>query len=140
MTILALLRGPGASHNPARLARELFRRGSFGSGSFGIIKEGPVVLAAFARRACLIVVLSLVPASVLAQGASTATIAGVVKDASGAVLPGVTVEAASPALIEKVRATVTDDRGEYRLPELRPGSYSLTFSLAGFSTLRRDGL
>ena len=56
------------------------------------------------------------------------------------VLPGVTVEAASPALIEKVRSTVTDDRGEYRLSELRPGMYTVTFSLAGFSTLKRDGL
>ena len=61
------------------------------------------------------------PAAAAAQGTSTATIAGVVRDSSGAVLPGVTVEAASPALIEKVRSTVTDERGEYRLPELRPG-------------------
>jgi hypothetical protein len=76
----------------------------------------------------------------MAQGTSTATIAGVVRDSSGAVLPGVTVEAASPALIEKVRSTVTGDRGEYRLPELRPGVYSVTFSLPGFSTFRRDGL
>ncbi len=80
-----------------------------------------MVLAPFGRRACVVAVLSLIPASVLAQGASTATIAGVVRDPSGGVLPGVTVEAASPALIEKVRSTVTDDRGEYRLPELRPG-------------------
>jgi Carboxypeptidase regulatory-like domain len=92
------------------------------------------------RRACLVVVLSLIPASLLAQGASTATITGVVRDSSGAVLPGVTVEAASPALIEKVRSSVTDERGQYRLPELRPGGYSVTFSLAGFSTLKRDGL
>ena len=99
-----------------------------------------MVLAAFARRACLVVVLSLIPASVLAQGTSTATIAGVVRDASGAVLPGVTVEASSPALIEKVRSTVTDERGEYRLPELRPGMYAVTFSLPGFATLKRDGL
>jgi len=97
-------------------------------------------LARSGRRACIVGLLSLIPVSVLAQGASTATIAGVVKDASGAVLPGVTVEAASPALIEKVRSAVTDDRGQYRLPELRPGAYSLTFSLAGFSTLKRDGL
>jgi carboxypeptidase family protein len=99
-----------------------------------------VVLAPFGRRACLVAVLSLIPASVLAQGASTATISGVVRDSSGAVLPGVTVEAASPALIEKVRSTVTDERGQYRLPELRPGMYAVTFSLAGFSTLKRDGL
>ena len=75
-----------------------------------------------------------------AQGTSTATIAGVVKDASGAVLPGVTVEAASPALIENVRSTVTDERGQYRLPELRPGMYTVTFSLPGFATLKREGL
>ena len=99
-----------------------------------------MVLAAFGRRACLVVVLSLIPASVLAQGASTATIAGVVRDSSGAVLPGVTVEAASPALIEKVRSTVTDERGQYRLSELRPGTYTVTFSLAGFATLKREGL
>ena len=99
-----------------------------------------MVLATLGRRACLIVALSLIPASVLAQGTSTATITGVVRDSSGAVLPGVTVEAASPELIEKVRSTVTDERGQYRLPELRPGMYAVTFSLTGFSTLRRDGL
>ena len=63
-----------------------------------------MVLARFGRRVCLVGVLSLIPASVLAQGASTATIAGVVRDPSGGVLPGVTVEAASPALIEKSRS------------------------------------
>jgi hypothetical protein len=105
--------------------------------SVGLTKEGPVVVA---RCAFAVVVLSLIPASVLAQGASTATIAGVVRDSSGAVLPGVTVEAASPALIEKVRTSVTDESGQYRLAELRPGVYTVTFSLAGFSTLRRDGL
>jgi Carboxypeptidase regulatory-like domain len=99
-----------------------------------------VLLAAFSRRACLVVVLSVIPASVLAQGASTATIGGVVRDSSGAVLPGVTIEAASPALIEKVRSTISDERGEYRLPELRPGTYTVTFTLPGFATLKRDGL
>jgi hypothetical protein len=97
-------------------------------------------LASFGRRACLVVTLSSIPASVLGQGTSTATIAGVVRDSSGGVLPGVTVEAASPALIEKIRATVTDERGQYRLPELRPGVYTVTFSLVGFSTLRREGI
>ena len=62
-------------------------------------------------------------------------IAGTVKDATGALLPGVTVEASSPALIEKVRSTVTDERGQYRLSELRPGVYTVTFSMAGFATL-----
>ena len=97
-------------------------------------------LALLGRRACLVLVLSLIPAAVLAQGTSTATIAGVVRDPSGAVLPGVTVEAASPALIEKVRVTVTDERGEYRLPELRPGVYTVTFSLPGFATVRNEGI
>jgi hypothetical protein len=82
----------------------------------------------------------LIPVSVFGQGTSTATIAGVVKDSSGAVLPGVTIEAASPALIEKVRSAVTDERGQYRLSELRPGTYTLTFSLAGFATVKHEGL
>jgi hypothetical protein len=66
-----------------------------------------------------------------------ATLAGVVRDPSGAVLPGVTVEVSSPALIEKVRTTVTDDTGQYRITELRPGIYELKFSLDGFRTLTR---
>ena len=61
--------------------------------------------------------------------------AGVVKDTSGAVLPGVTVEASSPVLIEKVRSVVTDENGAFRMVDLRPGVYSLTFTLAGFSTV-----
>src|SRR5215207_10007334 len=86
----------------------------------------------------LFVVVSLVaiPASARAQGAIT----GVVKDASGAVLPGVTVEASSPALIEKVRSVVSDDTGQYRIVDLRPGAYTVTFELPGFSTVRRDGI
>ena len=99
-----------------------------------------MVLARFGRRACVALSLSLIPASVFAQGASTANIAGVVKDSSGAVLPGVTVEAASPALIEKVRSTVSDERGQYRLDQLRPGTYTVTFSLAGFATVKKEGL
>jgi len=69
-----------------------------------------------------------------------AAIAGTVKDTSGAVLPGVTVEATSPALIEKVRSAITDGTGQYRIVDLRPGVYSLTFALQGFSTVRRDGV
>src|SRR5688572_6694855 len=69
-----------------------------------------------------------------------ASIAGVVRDTSGAVLPGVTVEAASPALIEKVRTVVTDGAGQYRIIELRPGTYSVTFSLPGFNTVKREGI
>ena len=70
----------------------------------------------------------------------TGSIAGVVRDTSGAVLPGVTVEAASPALIEKVRSAVTDAQGNYKIVELRPGAYAVTFSLPGFSSVRREGI
>ena len=78
----------------------------------------------------------LLPAIALAQ----ASIEGVVRDPSGAVLPGVTVEAASPALIEKVRSVVTDGTGQYKIIDLRPGTYSVTFSLAGFNAFKRDGI
>ena len=64
--------------------------------------------------------------------------AGAVRDSSGAILPGVTVEAASPALIEKVRAAVTDGSGRYRIEALQPGTYVVTFSLPGFSAVRRE--
>ena len=80
--------------------------------------------------------LLLVPRSAFAQGSIT----GVVKDASGGVLPGVSVEAASPALIEKVRTAVTDGSGQYRIEDLRPGTYTLTISLTGFSTYKREGI
>jgi protocatechuate 3,4-dioxygenase beta subunit len=68
-----------------------------------------------------------------------ASITGVVKDSSGAVLPGVTVEAASPALIEKVRSAVTDESGRYRIVDLRPGTYTVSFSLTGFSVVSKRG-
>jgi len=68
------------------------------------------------------------------------SLAGAVKDASGAVLPGVTVEAASPALIEKTRTAVTDGSGRYRIEQLQPGVYTVTFTLPGFSTVKRDAL
>src|SRR5438128_2261832 len=67
-------------------------------------------------------------------------IAGTIKDASGAVLPGVTVDASSPALIEKVRTVVTDGQGLYNFTDLRPGSYTVTFTLPGFNTVKRDGI
>ena len=69
-----------------------------------------------------------------------AQIVGQVRDESGGVLPGVTVEAASPAIIEKVRSAVTDDQGRYRIDALRPGTYKLTFSLTGFSTVAREAI
>ena len=55
-------------------------------------------------------------------------------------MPGVTVEAASPALIEKVRTVVTDATGQYRIVDLRPGTYTVTFTLPGFSTVKREGV
>ena len=88
------------------------------------------------RFSAFLLVLLLIPSAAYAQAA----IAGVVKDASGGVLPGVTVEAASPALIEKVRSVVTDDTGQYRVVDLRPGIYSVTFTLPGFSTVKREGI
>src|SRR2546423_13445955 len=91
----------------------------------------------FVRQSAVVVLLLLLlPAVGFAQGAIT----GVVKDASGGVLPGVTVEAASPVLIEKVRSVVSDDTGQYRIVDLRPGIYSVTFSLPGFSTVKREGI
>jgi hypothetical protein len=69
-----------------------------------------------------------------------ASIAGVAKDSSGAILPGVTVEAASPALIEKVRSVITDGSGQFKIVDLRPGTYSVTFTLPGFNTFKRDGI
>jgi len=69
-----------------------------------------------------------------------ASMAGVVKDESGLVLPGVTVEASSPALIEKVRTVVTDGTGAYRIVDLRPGTYAVTFTLVGFSIVKREGI
>src|SRR5689334_14187745 len=76
------------------------------------------------------------PATARAQSA----FAGVVKDATGAVMPGVTVEASSPALIEKVRSVTTDAEGQYKIIDLRPGTYTVTFTLQGFSTIRREGV
>ena len=84
----------------------------------------------------IVTIVLLLPSMARAQ----ASITGVVKDASGAVLPGVTVEAASPALIEKVRSVATDGTGQYRIVDLRPGTYEVTFTLAGFSAVKREGI
>jgi hypothetical protein len=87
-------------------------------------------------RALLVSVVLVVPSISFAQ----ATLAGVVKDSSGGVLPGVTVETASPALIERVRTAVTDGTGQYQIVDLRPGTYSITFSLSGFRSVKREGV
>jgi carboxypeptidase family protein len=84
---------------------------------------------------------ALLPSLAAAQGAlAGGTLTGTVRDASGAVLPGVTVEAASPALIEKTRTAVTDSAGLYRIVNLGPGVYTLTLTLQGFSQVRREGI
>jgi hypothetical protein len=92
-----------------------------------LIAFGPVLSA-----------LLLFPAPLSAQEA--ASIVGLVEDASGAVLPGVTVEASSPALIEKVRTAVTDGSGRFAIISLRPGVYTVTFTLTGFKSVRREGV
>src|SRR5712691_2151513 len=82
------------------------------------------------------VLAALRPLTVSAQSAFS----GVVRDPSGGVLPGATVEAASPVLIERVRSVVTDEQGRYTIVDLRPGTYKLTFTLLGFTTFVRDGV
>ncbi|HZM58834.1 MAG TPA: carboxypeptidase regulatory-like domain-containing protein, partial [Vicinamibacterales bacterium] len=93
-------------------------------------------MRALQRVAAALTLSVIIPATVFAQ----ASLSGVVRDTSGAVLPGVTVEASSPVLIEKVRSGVTDSTGLYRIPDLPPGMYKLTFTLAGFSAVNREGV
>jgi hypothetical protein len=87
-------------------------------------------------RLAVLLGIVLLPAATYAQS----SVAGSVKDTSGAVLPGVTVEAASSALIEKVRSVTTDATGQYKIVDLRPGTYTVSFSLTGFSVVRREGI
>ena len=88
------------------------------------------------RTWLIVVCCGLTPTVLFAQG----SIAGVVRDTSGAVLPGVTVEAASPVLIEKVRTAATDGAGQFKIIDLRPGTYTITFTLAGFNVAKREGI
>jgi hypothetical protein len=88
----------------------------------------------------VVICLLLLPGRAAAQATTASGIARVVRDTSGGVLPGVTVEAASPALIEKVRTAVSDGDGRYNITDLRPGTYAVTFTLAGFSVFVRDGI
>src|SRR5262245_22639999 len=90
-------------------------------------------MRAVLRGCVLFVSIWILPAAAIAQ----ATLAGAVRDPSAAVLPGVTVEAASPVLIEKTRTAITDAAGQYRIESLQPGTYTVTFTLVGFSTLKR---
>ena len=90
-------------------------------------------------RLVIVIACVLLPSAAVAQQTASG-IAGIVRDTSGAVLPGVTVEAASPALIEKVRTVVTNVEGRYNIVDLRPGTYVVTFTLTGFNTFRREGI
>src|SRR4029453_7664837 len=101
-----------------------------------VLKGADMGIGRIIGGAVAVATLSLLPAAAHAQS----TLTGVVKDTTGAVMPGVTVEAASPVLIEKTRSTVTDETGGYRIVDLRPGIYSLTFTLEGFSQVKREGL
>src|SRR6266852_8900497 len=88
------------------------------------------------KALAVMVSLLVIPTVAFAQ----ASIVGTVKDASGAVLPGVTVEASSPALIEKTRSVVSNGVGQYSIENLRPGTYTVTFALTGFSSVKREGI
>src|SRR5919108_4257874 len=101
-------------------------------------EEASMVRVSVGLAVCVISL--LLPTSASAQQASASGIAGVVRDTSGAGLPGVTVEASSPALIEKARSIVTDSEGRYNIVDLRPGVYQVTFTLSGFNVFRRDGI
>ena len=90
-----------------------------------------------AALAAVSICLLLAPSPASAQGSS---IAGTVADSTGGVLPGVTVEARSPSLIEQVRTAITDGSGQYTIIALEPGTYAVTFSLPGFGTVIREGV
>src|SRR5262245_4756792 len=113
------------------------------------LRRKPVINLGVRRRAAMrgqklqlvgLCALLLLPAIAAAQSSTTGAIAGVVRDTTGGVLPGVTVEVTSPALIEKARTAVTDENGLYKIVDLRPGTYSTTFSLSGFGTFKREGI
>ena len=89
---------------------------------------------------CVVMCVLLLPGVSAAQATTASGLAGVARDASGGVLPGVTVEASSPALIEKVKVAVTDADGRYNIIDLRTGTYTVTFSLTGFSLFVREGI
>ena len=97
-------------------------------------------MLARARVLIILVVAVLCASATRASAQGAGGIAGVVRDPSGAVMPGVTVEASSAALIEKVRSVVTDADGQYKIIDLRPGTYTVTFTLPGFSTVKREGI
>src|SRR6266566_3992092 len=102
--------------------------------------EGSCMVPSHRLGVTVIIVFSGLWWAAAAGAQQTSAITGVVKDISGAVLPGVTVEASSPALIEKTRTATTDGEGRYNIVDLQPGTYTVTFTLAGFGTFKRDGI
>src|SRR5881296_891703 len=108
------------------------RLGTINAFQGGCMRRSFVALS----RGVMLALLLLAPATAHAQSA----IAGIVRDTTGAVVPGVTVEAASDALIEKSRSVVTDAQGAYKIVDLRPGIYTVTFTLTGFNTFKREGV
>ena len=100
----------------------------------------PTSHSMFRRLGVLMALLLLPPCLASAQSTTAGTIAGSVRDGTGALLSGVTVEASSPALIEKTRVATTDPQGNYRILDLRPGTYTVTFTRPGFATIKREGL
>src|SRR2546430_10618542 len=100
---------------------------------------GTLMLRKCSRRLVLAGAVVLLTAGA-AESQTNSSIAGVVRDPTGAVLPGVTVEVSSPALIEKLRTVTTDSTGQYRIIELVPGVYAVSFALPGFNTVRRSGI
>src|SRR4030095_12051853 len=88
-------------------------------------------------------ILPIPPCLLLATSAAYAQegqITGTVRDTSNAVMPGVLVEATSPALIEKLRSTTSDANGQYRITNLPVGTYTVTFTLQGFTKQQRDDI
>src|SRR5581483_14209 len=109
-------------------------------GTWDLLKLAETPMPTRSRAGAIAVALSLLFISPAAFAQQTSGIAGVVKDISGGVLPGVTVEAASPALIEKVRTATTDGEGRFNIVDLTPGTYTVTFTLTGFGAFKREGV
>src|ERR1043166_3450716 len=125
----------GKQGSRAAGVRPGWNRGHVKAGGLSL-GEGVSMRQRLLKASLALTALVLMPSLALAQS----SIVGTVRDASGAVLPGVTVEASSPALIERTRTVVTNGVGQYSIQDLRPGTYAVTFALPGFSTIKRDGI
>src|SRR5262249_55470190 len=103
------------------------------------LMKGAVMVQRFVTRLGFASLL-LIAAVASAQDATTGAIVGLVRDSSGGALPGVSVDRSRPSMVGRSRSVVTDDQGGYRMTALRPGVYAVTFTLQGFTTLKRDGI